>query len=258
MMAMWPVVLLAVVSGLAFELVKWVILGARRHIYNRNRNRKYAEGKLHDRDSQCAEGKGIKERRERKNMLWRTGGPRDWRRAPLPAPEGFAEELCRQWDKVHDSMEEMIRFGEMMVELEDYVDNSYIFDGDDIVGRHPGMKGFLESKCPHIGYSTAIRYRIFAMKAKEVVLRQGDAVKVGAQCRTVCELGEALDARLGVVRRRLERPRRQCSRLRKDRSPQPVIFSIRDAVRSAGRLDVLRRRRVADALREILRELAVS
>jgi len=165
MTAMWPVVLLAAVSGLAFELVKWVVSDVRRHVYNGNRNRKYVEGKR-------AEGKKV-----HKNMTWRTeriGRLKNSRGIPLPTPPGFAEDLCRQWDKVRDSTEEMIRFGEMVVELEDYVDNAFIFNGaGEIIGRHPGVKGFLNMECPHIGYVTAIRYRILAMKAREVTETRG-------------------------------------------------------------------------------------
>ena len=178
---------------------------------------------------------------------------------PLEAPAGFAGELCRQWDRSRDSLEEMIRFGELMIELEDYVDNSFIFNGaGDIVGRKPGVKGFLAENCPHIGYVTAIRYRLLAMKAREVARKQGDEAGICGQCETVCKLVKKLDKVLGVEHRRLEEPRgRHCCRKR-DSAPQGAIFTIRDAVRSAGKMDVSRRRRIADALGEITRELAVS
>jgi len=241
---MWPMFLLAIVSGVAFDVVKLVVVDVRRRLYNKNRNRKYAEERR-------SGDKGA-----RKNMAWRMeaagkvkGG------APLPLPPGFVEGVCRQWDKVHDSTEEAIRFGEMMIELEGYVDNSFIFgDEGEIVSRHPGIKGFMAMNCPHIGYGPTLRYRILAMKVREVVRRQG---KIPAQCRTVYELEEKINACLGVGRRRLGQPRRKCRRPRRDCSPQPVIFSIREAVRSAGKLDVPRRRRVVDALQEVERELTV-
>jgi len=233
---MWPLLLLAIVSGVAFDLVKWVVADVRRRIYNGNRNRKYAEG-----------------RRGRRNMAWRTVGARDWRAAPLPVPEGFAEGVCRQWDRVRDSTVEVVRFGELMVELEGYVDSSYIFNEEgDVVGRHPGIKGFLAAHCPHIGYGVAIRYRLLAMKARVA------GGRVPVQCRSVCELEGRLDGCLGVVRRRLDRPRRMCRRPRRECGLQGVIFSLREAVRPVGKLDVSRRRRVVVALREIARELAVS
>jgi len=244
MAAMWPVVLLAAVSGMAFELAKWVVGDVRRHVYNGNRNRRNAERK------------SDREERVNRNMTWWTGRRKDHRRAPLAVPEGFVEGLCRQWDKVHDSTEEMVRFGEMMVELDDYVDNSFIFNASgDIIGRHPGMKGFLEEECGHVGYSTAIRYRLLAMKAREAERRRREV----AECGTACGLGKVLDVCLGVAYRCLERPRRRCRRPRRDGWVQPAIFSMREAVRSAGRLlDVSRRRRIVDALREIAREVAVS
>jgi len=248
MARMWPVFLLAIVSGVAFDLAKWVITDVRRRIYNKNRNRKYAERK------------DVDGKKRHKNMKWRTeriGKIKRARGMPLSAPPGFAEALCRQWDKVRDSLEEMIRFGEMMIELEDYVDNEFIFNGaGDIIGRHPGVKGFLAENCPHIGYVTAIRYRILAMKAREVARKQGKPL---VQCRTLRELEGQLDGGLGVVKdRHLEEPRRRGCRRRGGRDPQPAIFAVREAVHSVGKLDAPCRRRIINALSEITRELAVS
>ena len=133
-------------------------------------------------------------------------------------PVGFGEEVCRQWDKVRDSLEEMVRFGELMVELEDYVDNAYIFNGaGKIIAREPGMKRFLAVNCPHIGYKMAMRYRILAMKARESALRRKDRSPQGA----VFALREVA----------------------------------RSAVEG---WDVSRRRRVVAALMEIVRELSAS
>jgi len=246
MTAIWPLVLLAAVSGLAFELAKRAVSDIRRHIYNKNRNRKYADGRN-------------ERRKAHKNMAWRTEKPRDWRKPPLPTPPGFAEDVCRQWDKVRDSPGEVIKFGEMMIELEDYVDNAFVFDeAGDIVGRHPGIKGFLAAECPHIGYVTAIRYRILAMKAREVARKQGNVTKIYAQCHTVCELVKKFDVCLGVERRHLEQPRRRHRRQKTDHTPQNAIFSIREAVHSARKLDTPRRKRVINALLEIARELSAS
>jgi len=256
MARMWPMFLLAIVLGVAFDVVKWVIADARRHIYNGNRNRKYAEGGRSGDNCGCAEGKRAERKGERRNMAWRTDMPKDGRKVLLPLPSGFVEGLCGQWDKVRDSMEEVVRFGEMVIELEGYVDNSFVFgDEGEIVGRHPGIKGFLAANCPHIGYGVAIRYRLLAMKAREVARKQG---KVPVQCRTIRDLEGKLDGCLGVGHRRLGRPRGRCRRPRRDCSPQGVIFSLRETARSAGRLDAPRRQRVVDALREIARELAVS
>jgi len=242
MMTMWPIFLLAAVSGVAFDLVKWVISNIRRHVYNRNRNRKYAETK-HEK------------KKVYKNMTWRKKSPRKPMNRVRPSPPPlFAKDLCRQWDKVHDSLEEMIRFGEMMIELEDYVDNSFIFDHKgDIVGRHPGIKGFLAEECPHIGYKTAMRYRILAMKAQET------GSKIHTQCCTVCELEKKFDTALGVPHRCLENPCLDQRRKKRNRSPQGAIYSIREVARSAtGKLDAPRRQRVVAALLEIARELSAS
>jgi len=238
---LWPVLLLAAVSGLAFELAKWAISDVRRHIYNRNRNRKYAESR-HGRV------------REPKNMTWMRSPKKPWNKVPLSPPPGFAEEVCKQWDRAHDSLEEMIKFGKMMIELEDYVDNAFIFDAKgDIVGRHPGIKGFLAGHCPHIGYKTAMRYRILAMKAQEA------GAEAHAQCDTMCELEGKLDATLKVPHRRLENPcpYRRCKR--RSRRPQGTIYALRAVAHSASEgVDAPSRRRIADALTEIVRELSAG
>jgi len=246
---MWPIVLLAVVSGLVFELVKWGISDVRRHIYNRNRNRKYAEGKS-------------KEKEGRKNMTWRKELPKKPHdKVPLPVPPGFAGDLCRQWDKSRDSSEEMVRFGEMMVELEDYVDNAFIFDAKgDIVGRHPGIKGFLDEYCSRIRYKTAMRYRILAMKAREAALRKkGSAAGEHARCRTIRELEGKLDTFLKVAHCRVEKLQKKHFRRRGGHDPQSAIFSIREAAHSAiGERDAPNRQRIVEALLELARELSAS
>jgi len=231
--------LLAAVSGLAFELALWIVAGIRRRIYNGNRNRKNAEAK----------GQRIP-----KNMTWKKSPKKPWNKVPLPPPPGFAKDLCRQWDKVHDSLEETIRFGKMMIELEDYVDNAFIFNASrDIVGRHPGIKRFLAEECPHIGYKTAMRYRILAMKAQE------DSTEVRAQCQTLCELEGKLDTVLKVPHRCLENPYPHRRHKGRGSRLQGAIYSIREVARStAEELDAPRRQRMAAALLEIARELTAS
>jgi len=148
----------------------------------------------------------------------------------------------------------MIKFGKMMIELEDYVDNSFIFDPKgDIIGRHPGIKGFLAEECPHIGYKTAMSYRILAMKTQEA-----DS-KIQTQCHTMCELEKKFDTALRVPHRRLENPYPYQRYKRKSSSTQSAIYSLREVARSAvGKLDAPRRQRVVAALLEIARELSAS
>ncbi|MEI7945500.1 MAG: hypothetical protein WCJ02_02335 [bacterium] len=87
---------------------------------------------------------------------------------PPPSPE----ELLAQWHKTHGSVEEMLRFGAMLLDLEPVVDNGLVIDHEDgsgrIRGRKPGIKGWLADHCPQIGYKTAMRYKSIAQKAREI------------------------------------------------------------------------------------------
>ena len=228
----WPLVLVAMLFGLSIEMMMFVIREIRRNIYNRNRNLTYAK----------------------KNQPWRTKA-KNHHKVPLPAPPGFAEDLQKQWNKVHDSLDEMLKFGRMLVELEDYVDNSFISDNEDnIVGRMPGMKGFLAEHCPYIGYKTAMRYRTLALKAQEVESK-GKTKEIQGKYDTVCELTKRLDKSLGVVHRRLKPHRRP----RRCRAPDNPIFSLREQTHSAlSKLDTSQRQQFVSALQELVREISVS
>jgi len=244
----WPLILAALIAGVASELAKAAILETRRNIYNRNRNRKYIEG------GRAEERKGRKER-ERKNQRWRTTRRNANTAVRRPLPPGFTEELRRQWDKVHDSLDETLKFGKMLVELEDYVDNSFRYNRNgDIVGRNPGMKGFLALHCPHIGYGTAIRYRMLALKAREVEIK-GKLEEVQAKATSIDDLWDRLDSCLSGVEDRTVDYRRRMKHRCRDRD----IFALRDQVRSAVRNKGLsKRERYLFALKELIREFSVS
>ncbi len=87
---------------------------------------------------------------------------------PPPSPE----ELLAQWHKTRDSVEDALRFGAMLLDLEPAVDNGLVIDHEEgcgrIRGRKPGIKGWLADHCPQIGYKTAMRYKAFAQKAREI------------------------------------------------------------------------------------------
>lgn len=87
---------------------------------------------------------------------------------PPPSPE----ELLAQWHKTRDSVEDMLKFGAMLLDLEPAVDNGLVIDFEDgsglIRGRKPGIKGWLADHCPGVGYKTAMRYKSLAHKAREV------------------------------------------------------------------------------------------
>ena len=244
----WPCVLIACLLGLTLAMAIGIVLEIRRCLYNRNRNRKYARRRL-DPAFSAKEG-------ERKNQRWRTRFP-DRHRTIIPPPPGFAEDLCRQWDRVHDSFAELLKFGEMLIELEDYVDNSYRLDAPgNIVGRNRGIKGFLRDHCPHITYATAMHYRSLALKARET--QRAKLHEIRRESATLRDFHDSLDAHLGVTYRRLDAKRLWVPRER-DRNPQLDVFAVREQARStARRLRRPQRRRFLASLREIVREIEVS
>jgi len=112
-----------------------------------------------------------------------------------------------------------------------------------IVGRNPGVRGWLAEHCPHIGYKTAMRYKSLARKA----LQSAKGVKIVAKSETAHALQESLYADLGIPHCRLEKPRAKRRRGSRGRSPsmqeggrskcQTLIFATR--VRAHDTLDTL-------------------
>ena len=82
------------------------------------------------------------------------------------------EEVLDAWVHAKDSREAMLRFGGMMEDLECYVDNSlrYGINGE-VVGRAPGVKGWLQMNIPALysKYKTVMRYKAAAKKMRQVV-----------------------------------------------------------------------------------------
>ncbi len=86
--------------------------------------------------------------------------------APTP------EELLAQWAKIKGSPEEMIRFGSMLCDLEAYVDNSLLRnENGEIVGRNPGIRGWLNANCQPLAahYKTVMGYKAMAEKFRQAV-----------------------------------------------------------------------------------------
>ena len=82
------------------------------------------------------------------------------------------EEAEGLWERAHGSVRGMVQFGMLLLEVEDAVDSSCIMGTDAFgnpffAGRRPGIKGWLEEHCPHIGYKTAMRYKALAKKMLE-------------------------------------------------------------------------------------------
>lgn len=81
------------------------------------------------------------------------------RRPPSP------ETLVAAWGKAHRSLEWRLRIGSMLADLEPVVDQSYIRDETGtIVGRQPGIRGWLDAHCPVVAlhYKTAMGYKAVA------------------------------------------------------------------------------------------------
>ena len=81
------------------------------------------------------------------------------------------EALLDAWNHRRDSHEAAIRFGSMLEDLECYLDNSLRRNEDGvIIGRNPGIKGWLCDNLPEIyeKYTTAMRYKAVAKKLKQV------------------------------------------------------------------------------------------
>ncbi len=82
------------------------------------------------------------------------------------------EELLAQWAKVKGNPEEMIRFGSMLCDLEAYVDNSLLRnENGEIVGRNPGIRGWLNANCQPLAihYKTVMGYKAMAEKFRQAV-----------------------------------------------------------------------------------------
>ena len=82
------------------------------------------------------------------------------------------EEVLDAWTHAKDSREAMLRFGGMMEDLECYVDNSLRFGRTgEVVGRAPGIKGWLQMNIPvlYSKYKTVMRYKAAAKKLRQVV-----------------------------------------------------------------------------------------
>ena len=82
------------------------------------------------------------------------------------------EDVLDAWVHAKDSREAMLRFGGMMEDLECYVDNSLRYGRNgEVVGRAPGVKGWLQMNIPvlYSKYKTVMRYKAAAKKMRQVV-----------------------------------------------------------------------------------------
>lgn len=81
------------------------------------------------------------------------------------------EQILDAWIARRKSHEDAIRFGSLIEDLECYIDNSLRRDEDGvIVGRNPGVKGWLRENIPSLAlqYTTVMRYKAAAKKLKQI------------------------------------------------------------------------------------------
>ena len=88
----------------------------------------------------------------------------------LPPPD--AQKLLKGWEATrgHGKVEEKLRLGAMLLDAEAVVDSSLIRDENgEIVGRKPGLRGWLEENCPQLlpHYGSLMRYRRLAATFRE-------------------------------------------------------------------------------------------
>ena len=81
-------------------------------------------------------------------------------------------EVLEAWTHVKESPEALLRFGGLMEDLECYVDNSLRRRDDGvIVGRRPGIKGWLQTEIPalYMKYKTVMAYKAAAKRMRQVL-----------------------------------------------------------------------------------------
>jgi hypothetical protein len=193
---------------------------------------------------------------------------------PPPSPE----ELSAQWDKAHGSLQEMLRFGEMLSDLEasDLIDNSPILNYDTpdgipvIVARNPGLKGWLAKHCPHIGYKTAMSYKSLAQKARRIPEQTAQYIQQSPHIR---DLRENIYKELKISHYELECPRKPRARSEysamrygsgrhaagRGRKRKPLIESLQSKTQEAMQdMTPEQRRQFADALLAFAKDIYIT
>ena len=91
------------------------------------------------------------------------------RRTENPCPT--REDILDAWTHAREGREAMLRFGSLLEDLECYVDHELRIADGRIVGRAPGIKGWLRENVPALAlrYTTVMRYKAAAKKLRQVV-----------------------------------------------------------------------------------------
>ena len=116
----------------------------------------YGLAKLYQRAHRSAVAQDLRTRRALRSR-------RSASRHDPPTPEA----LLDAWERSRTSLEGKLLLGALLQDLEPAVDNAYIRDADgEIVGRNPGLRGWLRERCPELSrrYKTLMRYKALADK----------------------------------------------------------------------------------------------
>lgn len=86
-------------------------------------------------------------------------------------PRPTREAILDAWTHVREGREAMLRFGSLLEDLACYVDAHLRFSDGRIVGRAPGIKGWLQENIPALAlrYTTVMRYKAAARKLRQIV-----------------------------------------------------------------------------------------
>ena len=124
------------------------------------------------------------------------------RRTESPCPT--REAILDAWTHAREGREAMLRFGSLLEDLACYVDHGLRLAGGRIVGRAPGIKGWLRENVPALAlrYTTVMRYKAAAKKLRQVVELPDPipvaAVLDGAGAREGADAGNGAGAREGT------------------------------------------------------------
>ena len=124
------------------------------------------------------------------------------RRTESPCPT--REAILDAWTHAREGREAMLRFGSLLEDLACYVDHGLRLAGGRIVGRAPGIKGWLRENVPALAlrYTTVMRYKAAAKKLRQVVELPDPipvaAVLDGAGAREGAGAGNGAGAREGA------------------------------------------------------------
>ena len=109
---------------------------------------------------------------ERVRRLGLTEDRRRIRRRTTLNPRPAAEQLREAFLHARDSVENMVRLGSLMEDLECYIDNSLVFGEDGkIIARKGGIRRYIQSEIPDLykSYKTLMRYKALARRFRQAV-----------------------------------------------------------------------------------------